>query len=139
VLGYPADGMSLPYQVAVFLAALFYFGLGLWSLQRLLQPHFGEGVTAVVLLALAFGTNLLQYSVFEPGQSHVYLFGGYGLLLWLTERWHRQPTIRRAMAIGALLALLCLIRPSELLAVLLPLVYGIHDRATFFHKMKLLL
>lgn len=138
VLGYPADGLSMPYQVGVFLSGLFYFGLGLWNLRRLLRKYFGEGVTATVLLALAFGTTLLQYTAIEPGQSHVYLFGWYGVLLWLTERWHQQPTARRAMAIGAVLALLCLIRPSELLAVLLPLLYGIRDRASFLQKINLL-
>lgn len=138
LLHYPADGLSLPYQCGVLLAAAFYFALGLWALRRLLLPHFGEAVTAIVLLSLAFATNLLQYTAIEPGQSHAYLFGWYGVLLLLTERWHRGPSAGRAAAIGAVLALLCLIRPSEMLAVLLPLLYGITGRVSFLKKIELL-
>jgi hypothetical protein len=135
---YPVDGMSLPYQVGGFVASLFYFGLGLVCLRRVLAPRFGERATAITLIAIALGTNLLQYVVFEPGLSHTYLFGGYALLLYLTDRWHDRPGIGTAAALGVVLGLLCLIRPSELIAVLIPVLYGVHNRAALSEKIRLL-
>ena len=59
-LGYPADGFSRPYQLAISLGSLFMALLGLWLLRRILLRYFSDGVTAVTLLTIAFATNYLN-------------------------------------------------------------------------------
>ena len=99
-LGFPKDGLSAPYQFGILAAALFFLGLGLFFLRKIVLPYFGETVTGVTLLALALGTNLLYYSIYDAALSHVYLFGLYALLLSKTQDWHQNPTAKRAAWIG---------------------------------------
>jgi hypothetical protein len=133
-LNYPPDGMSLPYQLAILAAALSFLGLGLYFLRLILLPYLGEIATGITLLAVSLGTNLLYYTIYDAGLSHVYLFGLYAFLLYKTQKWHQNPRKATAFYIGATLALMCLVRPSELIAVLIPLFYGIYNLASFKQK-----
>jgi hypothetical protein len=137
-LNYPPDGMSLPYQLAILAAALSFLGMGLYFLRLILLPFLGEIATGITLLAVVLGTNLLYYSIYEAGLSHVYLFGLYAFLLYKTQQWHLRAKKTDAFYIGATLALLCLVRPSELIAVLIPLLYGIYSRASLQQKWTLI-
>jgi hypothetical protein len=134
LLGYPADGLSLPYQIGVLSAALSFLGMGLFYIRRVLLTFCGEIATSITILALALGTNLLYYSIYDAGLSHVYLFGLYAFLLYKTLKWHENPSKINALWIGATLAILCLVRPSEILAAFIPLLYGIYDLETFKKK-----
>ncbi|MFZ4635381.1 MAG: hypothetical protein ACOYNO_14340, partial [Saprospiraceae bacterium] len=120
---YPADGLSLPYQVAIALSSVVYLWLGMWCLGRWLRRYVGDFTAACTLLVLYLGTNLFYYAVYAAGLTHVYLFALYGVLLWLTVEWVARPTYLRAAGLGAVFALMCLSRPTEVVAFLLPLGY----------------
>lgn len=124
-LGYPADGFSAPYQLAILLASLLVASLGLALVRRALLPRFGEGLTALALLGLVLGTNYLNYSAMGGAMTHNWLFTWYAALLLLTPAFYERPTRGRALAIGALLGLMALTRPTDLLAVLIPLLWGL--------------
>src|SRR5690606_31154807 len=64
-LGYAADGYSKPYQWGTLLSNLFWVALGLFALRKFLLRHFNDTVTALTLLAIAFGTNLYYYVAFH--------------------------------------------------------------------------
>lgn len=136
--GYAQDGFSAPYQVAIAFGGMTYGLLGLGMLRRVLLRYFSDALTAVTLALLVLGTNLLQYSVFDAAMPHVYDFALYALLLWATIRWHEQPRRWLAAAIGLVLGLLILTRPSEAVAVLLPLLWGISSMDTARQKLQLL-
>ncbi|MBK9357981.1 MAG: hypothetical protein IPN08_11405 [Bacteroidales bacterium] len=73
--GFPADGYSLPYQLAIAFAAFFYFWLSLLILRRILRFYTkNEQVIVYVLIAAALGTNLIYYTVNNGSQVHVYNF-----------------------------------------------------------------
>lgn len=135
----PADGLSLPYQVAIALASAFYLWAGMRCLGRWLKRYVDAWTAAMVLLTLYFGTNLFYYAVFQPGLTHIYLFALYGVLLWWTERWFDRPSLVLATGLGALLALLCVARPTEVVAVILLLGYALSSgarwRAVWSHPM----
>jgi hypothetical protein len=135
---YPQDGFSAPYQLAIALGSLLYALLGLGVLRRVLRRYFTDLATALVLVGLVLGTNYFQYAVFDAAMTHSPLFTLYALLLWLTIRWHEQPTLLRALAIGLMLGFLTLVRPSEMVAVVLPLLWGITSVATLRAKLQLL-
>lgn len=72
---YPTDGYSLPYQMAIALAAFFYFWLALRVLQRLLRFFTNnQSLISWVLIAIALATNLIYYTVNASSQVHVYNF-----------------------------------------------------------------
>ena len=137
-LHYPQDGFSAPYQVAIGLGGMLYALLGMGLLRRLLLRYFSDVVVTLVLVTLVLGSNYLQYSVYDSAMSHHYLFAVYALLLLLTARWHERPTRLGAFAIGLTLGLLVLIRPSEMIAVVLPLLWDVGSMAAARAKLALL-
>jgi hypothetical protein len=138
LLGYPQDGFSAPYQIAIAASGMLYTLLGLGVLRRVLLRYFSDVVVALVLVTLLLGCNFLQYAVYDVAMTHNYLFAGYALLLWLTVRWHERPTTVGALAIGLLLGLLVLIRPSEAVAVVVPVLWGVGSLAAAGQKLALL-
>ncbi|RZK61784.1 MAG: hypothetical protein EOO59_04200 [Hymenobacter sp.] len=137
-LHYPQDGFSAPYQVAIGLGGMLYALLGLALLRRFLLRYFSDVVVTLVLVTLVLGSNYLQYAVYDSAMAHQYLFTGYALLLLLTARWHERPTWPGAFGIGLTLGLLVLIRPSEMIAAVLPLLWGVGSLAAARAKLALL-
>ena len=137
-LDYPQDGFSPPYQIAIAFGGLLFALLGLGLLRRVLLRYFSDVVTTLVLVLLVLGSNYFQYAVFDAAMAHNYLFTGYALLLWLTIRWHERPTRRGAFSIGLTLGLLVLIRPSEAVAAVVPVLWGVGSVAAARAKLALL-
>jgi hypothetical protein len=137
-LGYPQDGFSAPYQVAIAFGGMLYALLGMGLLRRVLLRYYSDVVTMLVLVTLLLGSNFLEYAVFDVAMTHNYLFAGYALLLWLTVRWHERPSRAGAFAIGLTLGLLVLIRPSEAVAAVVPVLWGVGSLATARQKLTLL-
>jgi hypothetical protein len=124
-LGYPADGFSLPYQLAISLGSLLVAILGLWFLRRILLIYFHDKSVAAVLLLLVFATNYLDYTAINGAMTHNYLFTLYALLIWLSMRFYQAPSAGKSLGIGLLLGLMALTRPTEVIAVLIPLFWGV--------------
>lgn len=135
---YPQDGFSEPYQIAIAFGSLLYALLGLAIIRRVLLHFCSDAVVAIVLLLLVMGSNYLQYSIYDAAMPHNFLFTLYALLLLCTLQWHRQPRRWLAAAIGLLLGLMVLIRPSEAVAIIIPLLWGVHSRTALRQKISLL-
>jgi hypothetical protein len=125
-LGYPADGFSPPYQLALLIASLLVACLGLALVRRALLPRFGEWPTALTLVVIVLATNYLNYSAVDGAMTHNWLFAWYAGLLLLTPAFYQRPTLGRALSIGAVLGIMALTRPTEILAALIPLLWGLH-------------
>ncbi|WP_426058271.1 hypothetical protein [Hymenobacter sp. B1770] len=138
-LSYPQDGFSAPYQIAIAFGGLLYGLMGLGLLRRVLLWYFSDAITTVVLVLLVLGSNYFQYAVFDAAMTHSPLFSLYALLLWLTGLWHTKPSRIKAAGIGLTLGLLVLIRPSEVVAVVIPLLWGVTGLATARAKLALAL
>lgn len=138
-LGYPADGFSLPYQFMTYLGGLTFALIGLWYLRKLLLYYYSDAVTAIVLLLLVFGTNYLNYCGIDVGMSHVWLCSLYVFILLNTHYYYRTLQRKYALRTGALIGLAALIRPPEIIAVLLPLLWGMERISLPALKERLLL
>lgn len=138
VLGYAADGFSVPYAFALQLAGLFYAVLGLLLLRRVLRRHFADWVTALTLLIVGLCTNLYWYSLYEAPMSHAFSFCLFALFAWLTELWHERPTVWRSVAMGLTLGLISLIRPTNALVGVYFLLYGLQTKDDVGEKWSLL-
>lgn len=125
--GKPTDGFSSPYQFFMSISGLCYMLLGLWFLRKILLMYFSEQVTSIVLLALGLGTNLYFYSVHEGPMSHAGNFFLFSLILYLTIQWHKAATWRRSILLGLSLGLVTLIRPTNILITLVPVVYNCYS------------
>ncbi|MBK6620897.1 MAG: hypothetical protein IPG32_08475 [Saprospirales bacterium] len=121
---YPADGFSLPYQVAIHWGSLLVAFLGLWVMRLNLRRFFSDTISAITLLGIGIGTNYFNYASVDAALSHNYLFTLYSLLIYATIRWHEKPGRGLSLAIGGLVGLAALTRPTDLLCVLIPLLWG---------------
>lgn len=122
---YPADGFSKPYQFGISQWSLLIALMGLWILRRFLLYYFEDVSVAVTLVAIVFGTNYLSYASTNGAMTHNYLFTIYAFLLLTTMRFYKKPTSKGAIAIGLLSGLATLIRPTEMISVLIPLLWGL--------------
>ncbi len=146
---YPADGFSKPYQFMISFGSLLIAFLGLWFLRKVLLNYFSDGATAWTLIAIVFASNYLDYTAINSPMSHNYLFTLYSLLLYFTIRFHDKPSYRNAGAIGLIIGLSALTRPTEILGALIPILWAVSNlrfatikkRFAFLgaHKSKLIL
>jgi hypothetical protein len=123
--GYPADGFSLPYQAAIHLGGVLFSILGLWFLRKSLLRYFPDSTVGWVLLLIALGTNFFNYATFDAANAHAWLFCLMALLTYLTIRYHEQPNLKKALGIGACIGLASLVRPTEVLYAIIPLLWGV--------------
>jgi hypothetical protein len=137
-MGYDADGFSPPYQYAVTYGTLLWVLLGLFLFRRMLLHFFSDGWTAVLGVLIVLGTNYLHLAALDGTLlTHPFLFTLYAGLLLATIRWHEQPTWKSALAIGACAGWITLVRPSEGVCVLIPLLWM--GPEGFLAKWKLIL
>lgn len=134
---YPRDGYSAPYQLAVALSTIIWAVVGLLLLRRFLLRFYPEGVVWKVLLLVAAGTNLYYYTAFLQGWSHAYSFFLFAAVLYLTERWYRQGSLKYVLLLGWALGMVVITRPSNLVILLIPLLWPSQKgagRFAFFKK-----
>ncbi|HEU4471111.1 MAG TPA: hypothetical protein VFR58_08515 [Flavisolibacter sp.] len=140
--GFPADGFSYPYQLAIGIGALFYALLGLVIIRKVLLFYFPDRAVALTLPALVFASNYLNYAAIDGAMTHNTLFTVYALLLYFTVRLYRDRQPIFAFAAGALAGLAMLVRPSEVIAIIIPLSWGVNgmaalkNRFAFFSSQK---
>lgn len=134
---YQSDGYSLPYSIAIFIAGLFYLAVGLIFLNKTLKFYFNDLTIALVLILLVFGTNLLHYAVIEPGMSHVYSFCLFSMYLFVTMRWSTTRSWSNSLKLGLITGLIILVRPSNIVVVLIPLLWGVTTIKSFKEKLHI--
>ena len=122
---FPADGFSTPYQLAIEFEILFFAFLGLWFFRLILLRYFSDRVAALTILGICLGSNYLEYASITGAMTHNNLFALYALLIYLVIRFKENPTTKLAIGIGLLVGLASLTRPTEVIAVLIPLFWGV--------------
>ncbi|MGB3074998.1 MAG: hypothetical protein WBB36_06740, partial [Chitinophagales bacterium] len=131
------DGFSTPYRLMLLFSSIFFTTLGMFYLRKILLNYFKEGVTALVLLSIGIGTNLFYYTVHEP-MSHAYLFFTFILIMYFTIKWHKSQEWATAAKLGFFIGLAILIRPTDGIIILIPLLYGVTTWDAFKNKIILL-
>lgn len=124
-LGYAADGLSLPYQYSLTLCGLVYAMIGLVFLSKILRHFFSRKTSAIVMILIFFGTNYFHLTIYDGTLlSHNFLFSFYSILIWYTIKWHKEPILNYAIVIGFALGFITLIRPTEAICILIPLLWS---------------
>lgn len=125
VMGYPADGFSLPYQLIISIGGILWALAGIFLLRKLLLNFFTDKISAIVLILVVAGTNYFHLvSIDGTLLTHNYLFTLYTLLIILTIEYHIKPKALMAIALGITAGLISLIRPSEAVCFLIPVLWS---------------
>ena len=120
IAGTDINGYSFFFQVFIGLGSLFYLFLGLDFLRRILEKmQIRPVIIALSLGVILIGTNLFYYSLWQPTMSHVFSFFAINGFLWVTIRAIEGWNLKTASCMGIFLGLVCLIRPTNLLVVIL--------------------
>ncbi|MDX1477153.1 MAG: glycosyltransferase family 39 protein, partial [Saprospiraceae bacterium] len=137
-----ANGFTAPYRFALYLNALAFILLGLWFIWKLLSNRFGRGPALCTVLAIGLATNLFYFGVINNVMAHPFLFALWAALLYATDRFYRHPGVRWSVAIGLLAGMITLIRPTEIICVLVPFLWEIKSvraRLTLLRRHRKLL
>jgi hypothetical protein len=126
--GIPNDEYSAPYSLLLSIGTIFYMLAGMLILRKILLKYFKDWVVFAGLCFLFFGTNVLYYTVYEPGMSHVYNFFLISTYLWLVIAWHKRPSWKTSVLLGFVAGLIILIRPSNAGILLIALLWQTHSK-----------
>jgi hypothetical protein len=136
-IGEVATGYSPPYKIALIISCIFWFTIGLYFLRKLLLRYFSDQVTAFTLIAIVLATNLFYYTTDEPAMSHAYSFALYALFICFVDSWFKKPKTGYSIAIGFLIGVIALIRPSNAVIVVLLLFWGVDSFKSLGERLKL--
>jgi len=132
---YPADGYSKPYQVAIWFGSLLFCVLGLILLRRVLLYYFDETITAWTILAIGLVTNYMEYASITNAMNHGWLFTLLCALILFSIQFYKKADWKSACGIGLSLGLAVLTRPTEIIWIWIPLLWGLtslKERSSFF-------
>jgi hypothetical protein len=138
----PRDGFSEPFATCIHWGSILYGLLGLVLLRNFLIKFYSEKVVALTLAICFFGTTLFYYTLGNGEMSHSYLFFLISAFLLVTYHWHQSPSYRKSLLLGLILALIVLIRPTEIFLGLVFLFWNVSgfnelkERMGYFMKYK---
>lgn len=112
------------YQITISLAAYFYLVLGLFFTYKfLMNLKFSFSIITTSVLLIFFGTNLSFYSLLGCSMSHVYSFSLISVFLYFTHLFFQNQKIRSILVAAFVFGLLIIIRPTNVFALGLTLLF----------------
>lgn len=125
---YEPDGYSMPYRFALVFSALFYVIIGLLFLRKVLKKYFNEAISALVIVAIGVGTNLLYYYSYEAAMPHAFNFSLIAIFLYQTVNFYQSPSRKKIFLAGMMAGFITLIRPTNIIILVFFFLWNI---ATF--------
>jgi hypothetical protein len=145
IRGEQLDGYSASYASAIKYGCIIYGLLGLLFLSFILLRYYTDKVAALTLLLVFFASNLMVYIVKESERVHSSLFFLISVFIWLSIKWHNKPSFLRSLGAGLILGLITIIRPTDLIIVIVFVLFGVNGieslkaKSLFLVKHKYLL
>lgn len=132
--GLDADGYSDTYDNMIKVGMLTYAWAGMLLVYRTLRRYFGCGVSVTTVMSIFLCTHFFWFVIIQPGMAHVPLFFMYALLIALTIKLHEFASVLRFIILGLVVGIITLIRPTDILCLLVPLLYGVYNKQTLREK-----
>jgi len=137
--GFPMDGFAWPYQFSIAMGSIVYACIGLWIMRSILLRYFSDEAVAITLAILVLCTNYLNYVSIDGAMPHNYLFTVYAAIIWFSMRWHESHRFRDAAGLGLLVGLATIMRPTELISILIPVLWGISSKKDIQKRLGIIL
>ncbi len=137
--GYESNGYSIPYYWSIRLATLFYTSLACALLTLLLMQWSGFYLSLLTVALVLFGTNLLNYVIYQPGMSHALSFSFSVFFLFSMFSWIKEYNRKSYFVMAFLFGILVLIRPTNIFLGLLPFLYGVYNFNSFKQRFLFLI
>jgi hypothetical protein len=138
ILNYPQDGFSTPYVFWIYLSGIFYVICGLIIISRILQRFFPFNQAFIITVILLLSTNLFFYGLVDSIMPHSYSFFLLAVLVLYTIKWHEHQSFKNTLIICFSIGFLITIRTTDIISILIPVLYGITSLQSFSEKILLL-
>ena len=135
--GSETDGFSQIYQTSIGIGMLTYSILGIYFLYLVLIRSFADKIAALTLMIIVLGTNYLLYASTDQAMTHGPLFFLYSFLIYLSYRFYEDQRLKWLLLSGLTCGLMTLIRPTELISVLIPIFWGLQSMADLKERIQL--
>jgi hypothetical protein len=117
---WPADGYSLPYQLAAGCTTLVFSGLGLFFIYQICLFFTEATQAALTAVAMTLGTSIVYYNTIEVSMAHGIGTTVVAALVWYWMRSFGRRCLRRWFSIGLLVGAAALVRWQLVTLALLP-------------------
>lgn len=122
----PSNGFTWPYALSIKIAGLFYGLLGLLLLYKVLGNYYNRTSVVIALVSLTIGTNFLWFFVIQGGMAHVHAFSLYALIIYSSYKIYNDNRKGWIALCAFAVGLLTVIRPTDIISILIPLTLGMH-------------
>jgi hypothetical protein len=136
---YEATGYTLPYHIALQFSTYIYFLLSLLVLRKILSKYFNDKVVALTILSIGAGTNLFFYVGYAAPMPHGYNFLLITLFILYLEKWTNKITLKNTIILGLLSGWVTLIRPTNIIILVLIPLWHVGSWEDFKNRISLLL
>ena len=138
IQGYKTDvPFANDISVLLLMSGCFYMVLGLFFVYKTLSRHFQNKRTVYWTCTILFlGTNLIYYGTREPAMSHAYSFCLVAALIYILPSFWRNPSVLHSLTVGFLLALISLIRPTNIIFAIVVLFYDVYNWADLKNRIR---
>ncbi len=136
IFSYKIDGFSKPYEMALRICNWLYCLIGLLLIYFSLRNFFDKQISIFVSLLSFIGTNLLYFTLYQNGMSHIPIFFCYAWLIFITIKLHQKPKSSYFIIAAALCGYITLCRPSDIICIFIPLFYNVYNKQSFYQKLN---
>lgn len=136
--GYPVDGFSWPFQFFLVTGGIIYTIIGLIFLRKILKRYFNDHIVAIVLLIIVFSTNYIHHLTIKNLETVNILFMLMTIIVWNTIKWHETNKLKHMIVAGVSVTMMALVKPTEVLAIMIPLLWNVTSPKQLIEKVKLL-
>ena len=117
---FPTDGLSPPYQIAVYLGNVVYGFAGILLIYRLIEREFTRPIALLATVLIWFASGVLYYLFPLVPMSHMPSMFVVALFITIWFGWREQPTRRGYLTLGAVAGLAALVRWQNALFLIMP-------------------
>ncbi len=131
-----STGYEPIYSWTIHTGCVIYVLIGLYYCKKVLLNWFSDKVIAITLFVLFFGTNLFCYTLVNSELTHSVLFFLISMFVYFVSKWHQSNETKYFLIFCLLLGFITLIRPTEIIVSVFPILIGVFS---FKHLKKKLL
>lgn len=128
------DGFTRPYQLAMQITAFLLTLIGLYLFRNILLYFFSDTISALLLFLITVGTNYFFQVVYDATMPHNILFTLNCFIIWFTIKWYDTKKTKHLFFLATSLGLATICRPTELIWILVPVLWGVFDKQSAIEK-----
>ncbi len=121
------------------ISTLFYSLLGSIFLYKNINLFFDKSTALISVCLLYLASNLLWFTIIQFAMAHVILFFLYAAFIFYTIQLHKKIKLNYFLIIGFILGCITLLRPTDIIAILIPIFYNVNSFTSFKEKIQLVI